>query len=266
VKKIQERLWQILEQPAERDMVSRAFHGILFTLIVANVLASILGTVPWMAQRWEWEFYLFECFSVAVFTAEYAARIWSCTIDARYASVLWGRIRFAATPLALVDLLAILPFYVMVGVSDLRMLRILRVARIFRIFKLDRYSKAIQVILGAIRDKREELALAAVILAVLNLMSASLIYFAEHEAQPDKFPDIPSALWWAVVTLTTVGYGDLCPVTPLGKAIAGFVAVLGIAMFALPAGILGAGFTEQIQKQRDQQPPRFCPHCGHPLA
>mgnify|MGYP000045648137 CR=1 FL=1 len=265
MRKIQTRLWQILERPTEGDVAAKVCHGIIFVLIGTNVIASILGTVDWISQKWEWELYLFECFSVAIFTLEYAARIWSCTVEPRYASFLWGRIRFAVTPFALVDLVAILPFYLTVGVSDLRILRIFRLLRVFRIFKLARYTNAIQVLLGAVRDKREEISLAVIILLILILISASLIYFAEHEAQPDRFPDIPSAIWWAIVTLTTVGYGDIYPVTPLGKIIASFVAVLGIAMFALPAGILGAGFTEQLQKQRGPKNPRFCPHCGHPL-
>ncbi len=258
------RIWESLEPSQARSLVGKVFQTVLIVLILANGVAAVVGTVQYVAQRWEWELYLFECVSVALFTVEYLARVWACTADPRYASPLWGRVRFVFTPLALVDLAAILPFYLTALTADLRMLRLLRLFRLFRTAKLARYTTAVDTFVAVFREKKEEMGLAFTVMLFLILFAASAIYFAEHQVQPDKFPDIPSAMWWAIVTLTTVGYGDVYPVTAAGKSVAAVVAVLGIAMFALPAGILGAGFTEEVQRRRRAQP-RRCPHCGHVL-
>jgi voltage-gated potassium channel len=209
-------------------------------------------------------FSAFEVFSVGVFTAEYMLRLWSCTESPRFARPVRGRLRWMVTPMAIVDLLAVLPFYLPFLGADLRIIRILRLFRLFRILKLARYSRALHVIGGVIREKREELLMSCSFLLVLMLVASALMYFAEHEAQPDRFSSIPAAAWWAVVTLTTVGYGDIYPVTPLGRFIGGATAILGIAMLALPTGILGSGFIERFNKERED--PRRCPHCGKEIS
>jgi voltage-gated potassium channel len=132
--------------------------------------------------------------------------------------------------------------------------------RVLRVLKLGRYSKAFHIIRGAISGKKEELVITAVALSVLLLLSASLMFFAERDAQPDRFSSIPPTLWWSVVTLTTVGYGDIYPVTTIGKVIAGIISVLGIGMVALPAGIISAGFVEEISESKKEQ--GVCPFCG----
>ena len=253
------RLWEILEPPAAGDVASRRFDVFMITLIALNVIALIVGTVPAVAAAYARQLFLFEAFSIAVFTLEYVARLWACRADPRFTGP-GGALRWARTPMAVVDLLAILPFFVPSGAVDLRFLRAARLFRVMRIAKLGRYSEALQLLGRVLARKRGELVAVFAILTVLLLSASSLMYFAESEAQPDAFASIPRAFWWGIVTLTTVGYGDVYPVTALGKLIAAAVAVLGIGMFALPAGVLGSGFVEEMTARR-----RACPHCGREL-
>ena len=166
--------------------------------------------------------------------------------------------------MSLVDLIAILPFFLSFFAFDLRFLRTIRLFRLFRVLKFVRYSESLKLFGKVIRRKKEELVVTATIMFVLVILTSSFIYLAEHEAQPDKFTDIPTSMWWAIVTLTTVGYGDVFPVTPMGKVFAAFIAILGIGMFALPTGILGASFVEEMEKMKVKEKPS-CPHCGKEL-
>jgi voltage-gated potassium channel len=191
-----------------------------------------------------------------VFTVEYLLRILSCTNDPRYRRPILGRLRWAITPYALIDLLAILPAYLpMVGV-DLRSLRAIRLMRVFRILKLGRYSRAIHTLGRALRESAPQIFVCLVGVLVLLVLASTVLYYAERDAQPDGFSSIPAAAWWGVATLTTAGYGDLVPVTPLGKVAGAVVAILGIGIFGLPAGIWASAFVAQFKKERT------CPHCG----
>ncbi len=260
---IRTRAWQVLEVAQPGDKASRAFDVFILSLIFLNVVAMILGTVASVQQRFGAILQWFEIGSVAVFTVEYAGRVWSCVTDPEYRGAVRGRGRFATGPMALIDLLAILPFYLPFVGLDLRFVRVLRLLRIVRVAKVGRYYSSLRLISAVFREKKEELVLTTALMAMLLVMSASTMYYCENTAQPEQFPDIPSTLWWAVVTLTTVGYGDVFPVTVAGKFVASIIAILGIGMFALPTGILGAGFVEAIQKQRAG--PRKCPHCGNEI-
>ncbi len=254
------RLFTILEGGPAADWVDKAFDSAMVTLIVLNTAAVMLETVDSLSARYAGAFHTFEVFSVAVFSVEYVLRLYACVSDKRYGHPLTGRLRFAATPLALVDLLAILPALLAMTACDLRFIRILRIFRIARLFKAGRYSKTLQLLGGVLTAKRQEL-LATLLGALPLLVCASgAMYYAEHEAQPKQFASIPAAMWWTIVTLTTVGYGDCFPVTVLGKAVAGVTALLGIGMFALPAGIVASGFAEVLAQRRAG--PRTCPHCG----
>jgi len=193
-----------------------------------------------------------------IFTIEYLLRVWSCTEEKKYHSPFLGRLLFILTPLALIDLVAILPFYIpMMTNVDLRFLRALR---LFRIFKMTRYSSRFRIFMNVLRDKKEEIFISAMLVVLLLVISASLMYYVENKVQPEEFSSIPEAMWWAVVTLTTVGYGEVVPATPFGRVLAGLVAVLGISLFAIPAGIIASGFMEQFQKRCIKG--HFCPHCG----
>jgi len=162
-----------------------------------------------------------------------------------------------------IDLLAIMPFYLPLWAVDLRSLRVLRLLRVVRVAKVGRSYSSLEVIKQVCRSKKEELVLTSCLMGLLLVVSSSVLYYCEHEAQPEVFSSIPATMWWAVATLTTVGYGDMYPVTAAGRFCAGLIAVLGIGMFALPTGILGAGFVEAIQKSK--QPHERCPHCGKEL-
>ena len=243
------------------DLPSRVFDIFILALIFLNVVAVIVGTVESIAERYERYFDWFEVFSVIVFSVEYLARVWSCTSLAEYSSPVAGRLRFMAKPMSLIDLFAVLPFYLAFVHADLRFLRALRLFRIFRVAKLGRYSSSVRLFGRIFVSKKEELAITAMMMALLIVVASSFMYFAEHEHQPDKFSDIPSTMWWSVETLTTVGYGDVYPLTALGKLVASIISILGIGMFAIPTGILAVGFVEETRKQK-MKPVVVCPHCG----
>lgn len=261
---MRKRLYEILEVAAPGDRASRAFDIFILSLIALNVTALVLETVEAVHAKAPALFNWFERVSVAIFTVEYLLRIWSCTESPNHAAPIRGRLRFAVRPMPLIDLFAVLPFYLPFLGVDLRFIRAVRLVRLFRILKVARYSTALKTVGRVMSTKKEELVITLFVLLLLLLLSSSLIYFAEHDAQPERFPSIPAAMWWGVATLTTVGYGDVYPVTPLGKLLASAIAILGIGMFALPTGILGAGFVEQIKARK--RVPKTCPHCGKPIA
>ena len=172
------------------------------------------------------------------------------------------------TPLALIDLMAVLPFYLPFVFPDLRFMRALRLFRLFRVLKLARYSTSLQTFVDVLRLKKEELLLMLFAIMILLVVSSSLMYDVEHEAQPDDFSSIPAAMWWGIVTLATVGYGDIYPVTPWGKFIGSMVVILGIGLFALPTGVLASGFAEVLAKRKEEQKMAgmVCPHCGRHIG
>jgi voltage-gated potassium channel len=223
----------------------------LMILIVANGVAVMLETVKFLEQRYSAIFYGFEIFSVGIFSVEYLLRLWVATLDPKYRNPIKGRLRYMVSPMALIDLAAILPFYLPLAVTvDLRVLRLLRLFRLFRLFKMTRYVESLRRFHRVFAAKKEELLITALMIFILLVFASSAMYAVENEAQPDKFPNIPETLWWGVVTLTTIGYGDVYPVTPAGKVIGGVIAFLGIGLFALPAGILASGFTEELRKHK----------------
>lgn len=251
---------QLLEANNTNLRYARVFHTFMLSLISLNVLAVILETVDSLVDDYSDLFTYFEYFSVTCFSIEYLLRIWCCNINKKYSGRLIGRLKFVLTPMALVDLLSIAPFYLpMITDLDLRFLRAIRLSRIFRLFKIGRYSNAYTLIKHVIILKKEYLVITIIFGSTLLIVASSLMYFIEHDAQPQVFSSIPATMWWGIITLTTVGYGDTFPITPLGKFLSGLLALLGIGLFALPAGILASGFSEEIQKQKCEP---LCPHCG----
>ncbi|QYZ78480.1 ion transporter [Methanofollis formosanus] len=254
------RLYTILEGTDEGGAVGEVFNTFIVALIVANVAAVVLGTDASLYLRYQFFFDWFEVLSVAIFTVEYVLRLWTVPCNPAFAG-RGGRVRFAASPMAIIDLVAILPFYLpMIIPIDLRVLRMLRLLRVFRLFKLYRYSEALKMLERVIKAEKEALIVVGFVLVVLLVLASTLMYCIEHHAQPEAFSSIPMAMWWAVATLTTVGYGDVYPITPLGKLLGGFIAVLGVGMFALPAGILASAFGDEIKNRHENK--RICPHCG----
>jgi voltage-gated potassium channel len=190
---------------------------------------------------------------VIVFSIEYLLRLWTIVEKKGYDDPIKGRIRFVFSPMALIDLLAILPFYLPFLGIDLRFLRILRIFRIFRLLKMARYSSAFTMIKSVLKDKKEELLVTLLFIIIILVIISTLMFYIERDAQPEVFGSIPKSLWWGVVTLTTVGYGDIYPVTALGKILGGIITLLGVGLIALPSGILASGYTEQIQKSKNNK-------------
>ena len=249
---LRKRTAEVLEQEYHADPLGRIVNVSLIVLILLNVIAIILGSVNAIYARYERALWFFEVFSVFIFTVEYLARVWSSIDleDRADKSPIVGRIKYLFTPLALVDLIAILPFYLSFYVAlDLRFLRGLR---LLRLFKLARYSPALSALLDVIRKEADALLAAVFVLLILLVMSATGIYILENEIQPETFGSIPGAMWWAIVTLTTLGYGDVVPVTTGGKIFGGLIGLLGIGMIALPAAILASGFAENINARRQK--------------
>jgi voltage-gated potassium channel len=270
---VRKRVFEIVEIAKPGDSLSKAFDIFIIILIALNVIALILESVQSIHAFCPWFFFIFEVVLVLIFTVEYVARAWSCVEKPQYAKPVSGRLRFLLTPLAVVDLLAVLPFYLPFLGIDLRFLRILRMMRMFRIAKLGRYSQSLQILQRVMAAKKEQLVCTLFVLVLLVIIAASMLYYAENHAQPNNFSSIPAAMWWAICTLTTVGYGDIFPTTGLGKVMASVIAILGIGMFALPTGILGAGFVEEMGRRNPpgncnanntglMTKPVQCPHCG----
>lgn len=258
--KLRQRIWEILEIAKPDDLATKLFNGLILALIFCNVIAVILETVKSIQEHYEQAFYWFEVFSITVFSIEYIARVWSCVARKEYSNPIIGRLRFMSRPMSIIDLLVLLPFYLEFVSADLRFIWALRLFRLFLVAKLGRYSSSFRLFARVLSDNKEELIVTMMLMLLLAVFASSFMYYAENEAQPDKFPNIPATMWWAVETLTTVGYGDIYPITPLGKLLAMIIAILGIGMFALPTGILGASFVEEIQRQKLKK--GTCPHCG----
>ena len=222
----------------------------LVILIIAAVAQAVLDTEPLITAGREPMFRAVELALGLIFLIEYAARVWVAVENPRFANSRFPRLRYMVTPIAIIDLLAVLPALLAFGGAPSLMLRFFRVLRLLRLAKLGRMSRAWADIRQAVYDRRHEFALILGLLAITILVSGSLLYFAEAEAQPEKFGSIPRSLWWAIVTLTTVGYGDAYPVTTLGRVLAGIIAITGVTVIALPTGIFAASFSEAMDRRR----------------
>jgi len=260
--KLKHEVYAILDESDKHNKLSKGFNIFLILLICLNVIAVCLETVESLASQYHLIFYYFEVFSVAVFSIEYILRVWTITENEKYKHPVSGRIKFIFTFSSLIDILAILPFYLPMFIPiDLRILRILRLIRLIRIFKMSRYLHATQLIARVIKAKKEELSISFFLVIFLMIVASAIMFYVEHEAQPDKFSSIPATMWWSVSALTSVGYGDMLPITVLGKTLASVISILGIGLVALPAGILASGFSDEMRKIHEQHKP-VCPHCS----
>lgn len=270
MKAIKTRIFQIISKANDGDKLSHAFDIFLIALIFCSVLSIVLESFNSLAERYAAAFRAFETFSVVVFTLEYLARIW--TADLLYPNVKHPRLKYVCSLMAIFDLLAILPFYVPFITADLRffrMFRLIRLTRLFRLAKLGRYVESLRIIGEVMKASATQL-LAAIGACLLIVVFASiLMYTVENQAQPDTFPNVIASLWWAVCTLTTVGYGDVYPITGLGRFLAAIISIMGIGIVAIPTGIITAGFNAAMAKRKgegEDDPKRFCPYCGHKLG
>ncbi|WP_454666312.1 ion transporter [Acinetobacter calcoaceticus] len=230
--------------------ISRCINYFLVILIVGNVAAVLLETVNDLYTSYHAWFDYFEVISIAVFSIEYLLRLWSVADRDTTQSAWKIRLNWMKSGEAIIDLMAILPAYLNFFVRiDLRMLRILR---LLRLLKLTRYFISLQILLCVIKREKGSFQAVIFILIIMIIMTASGIYVVENKAQPEAFSSIPKSMWWAVVTLTTVGYGDVTPVTSLGKLLGALITILGVGIAALPAGILASGLANELN-QRNQR-------------
>lgn len=246
---IRNTVYHIIEVGRGDDPASKIFDGCIVTLILLNIAAFLAETVKSIHEQYGAWLWAFEVFSVAIFTLEYLARLWTA-VEVPFLSKLtpWkARLKLARRGSLIIDLLAILPFYLaMIVAIDLRVLRVLR---LIRFFKLTRYSPAMHSLIRVLHNERNSLLGAAFLLAGAVLIAATGMYYIEHEAQPDKFASVPESAYWAITTLTTVGYGDVSPITSLGKLWAGLTMVVGLCILALPVAIIATGFAQEAGRR-----------------
>lgn len=227
--------------------LSTTFDKFITLSILVAIIHLTLETEKSIYNAYNRVFDITEFILTVIFSFEYVARI--LTFSKKY----YGKsfIRFVFSFDLLIDLLALLPFYLTLLPIDLRYLRIFRLFRLARIFKLTRYNKAIQTVKVVMSAKKEILTISFILIGIILYLVSALMYYVENAAQPEVFSSIPKTMWWGVATLTTVGYGDIYPVTALGRFLGGLIAILGIGIFAIPTGIIASGFTEYVQKNVD---------------
>lgn len=267
MKKIKIRIFDIIQAAHEGDKMSRLFDFFIIGLIILNVSIIIIGTFPISAASTH-VFHNIELFSITIFTIEYLLRLWTADLLYPNRGPITSRLRYMISFMALIDLLAILPFYLPFLIPiDLRALRTLRTIRLLRLFKVNRYTKALSAIGEIFKEKASQLISSIFVVFLLMVITSILMYNVENPAQPEVFNNAFSGFWWAIATLTTVGYGDIYPITVVGKLLSSVVALLGIGLIAVPTGIISSGFMEHIEKNRgsNEESKHYCPYCGKRL-
>ncbi|MBQ8160470.1 MAG: ion transporter [Clostridia bacterium] len=245
--KIKHRIFEIISRSEHGDRASAVVDWTIMMLIALSILAIILDSFQSIHEKYQTVFQVLEVVTVLVFSLEYVLRIW--TADLLYPEAKHPRLKYCLSFMAMIDLLAILPFYLPFLSADLRFLRMMRLFRLFRllrVLKLGRYFDALQVIVDVIRKSWPQLIMSIVICFFVMLFSAIIMYEVENPVQPEQFPNVISSLWWAICTLTTVGYGDVYPITAVGRFFASIISLVGIGIIAIPTGIIAAGFSQVI--------------------
>lgn len=241
---IRKRTFEIIEKGENDDKPSQVFDVLLSVLIVLNIVSVFIETFNISETYRNW-LSKFEFISIIIFSIEYVCRIWTADFLYKGENRIKARIKYIFSFMALVDLFSILPFYIpFVLIIDLRILRVLRLSRILRIVKLNRYTVSLQRILNVIKDKSYELISAVFLLGILMLVSSILIYYIESPYQPEIYKNALSGLWWSLAVFTSVWLGDVYPITVLGRVFCGITAVLGVAIIAVPTGIITSGFSQ----------------------
>jgi voltage-gated potassium channel len=256
--------YNLLEPSASASKASKSVEFLLIALIFLNILAIMLESVQDINAVYGKFFTELERFSVIVFTIEYVLRLWTAPENPKYKEAIAGRVRYAFSTMGLIDLLSILPFYLSALPVDMRFIRIVRLFRLIRLMKIARYLKALNLIEAVLKERKEQIVLSIMFIVFLLVVVSTIMFYVEHDAQPEKFSSIPATMWWGIETLSTVGYGDMVPKTPFGRVLGGMIAFLGIGLFALPAGILSSGLTEHLGTGAGKKNKR-CPHCGGEL-
>ncbi len=251
VNKIKRQIFDIIDDRDESGKPNNLFDYFIITLILINVISIFLLTIPYISEKYGEYFNLIEFFTIIVFMIEYFLRIWTCTYYEKYSHPVVGRIRFALSLNLIIDLLAFFPFLLMMVVPiDKNLVKFLSMFRMFRLFKLFRYYNSTGIITNILKKNKEFFTIIFTGFGIILVFSSYFAYIFESAAQPEVFSDLPSAFWWSIITLTTVGYGDIYPITLPGKFLTFMILIIGIVVFTLPAGIITSGFMEEIRNQK----------------
>jgi voltage-gated potassium channel len=244
------RLYRILEAGHIFNWKVLLFEMFLIALIIANVVAVTLDSVKGIANTYPGFFYWFEAISVTIFAIEYGLRLWVSAEDPRYGAsgAFWGRLRYALSPVMIIDFLSFAPGIVNIFIPSALDLRVLRLFRLLRLMKIARYSPALSTLVEVIMAERRALFGTLLLLLCVMVISAETLYVLEGPVQAN-FDSLPKAMYWAITTLTTTGYGDVVPVTPIGRLVAGITMIFGLALFALPVGIVATNFVTEIHRR-----------------
>jgi voltage-gated potassium channel len=255
------KVYEVLEPGQQSQSWEKWVDLSVIALILISVANVFLQTMPEMAAH-QAVLEEMERWIVVVFSVEYLLRLWTAPEAGLYGTGWRAYFRYALTPAALIDLAAVLPYYLApMAQANSMVLRLLRIFRLVRVLKIGRYHTSMSLLVRVLKLRREELTVSLGLVLALVMIASTLMYAVEHDAQPKAFPSIPAAIWWGVVTMTTVGYGDVYPITSAGKFVAGVSVLLGVGLFALPAGILASGFHEELARQKANED-CVCPHCG----
>lgn len=244
MKKLKLVVFKTISMPTNGFLPAKIFGAFIIALIALNVVIVMADTFSDLSAQYGDLFIIIDYFTAVIFTVEYLLRIW--TADLLYPDARRPRLKYLLSPSAIVDLIAILPLFIP-AVAHVN-LRVLRTIRLVRIFKLNRYSYAFATIVKVLKLKSRQLISSIISILILIFISSVLMYGFEHTAQPEVFSNAFSGIWWSVVTITTVGYGDIYPVTIAGKVCGAVIALLDVGFIAVPAGILSAGFVEQTER------------------
>lgn len=266
---LKQTIYEIMEDDVKESVAHSIFESFIVLLIILNTFAIVIESVSSNKEFLR----VFEIFSITVFTIEYFLRIY--TSSCKYPELSKGKaaIKFIFSAIGLIDLLSILPFYLSFHpliMADGRVLRVIRLLRLTRLMKLHRYLDSLKLIQNVFKKRKNELIVTAFIAFLLIIIASILMYEIEKTAQPDKFPDVISAFWWAIATLTTIGYGDIYPITTLGKVISAIISLIGIGFIALPTAIISTSFLDEIKEAKNRGETEedhfmYCPHCGKKL-
>lgn len=252
------KIFHVIDDHKSKKFLNKIFHGVLFSLIIISTTNLVLESIDaFQYKYWKITFYL-EVFTIVFFTLEYILRLYTCVEITKFNSPIMGRLKYAIEPLMIIDLLSILPMYFFLATNNTSSFYVFGVFRILRLFKAIRYINAFRIIGQVFYIKREQLLISFTFIFFTFVFYSFLIFVAESNAQPKVFKNIPSAMWYTISTITTVGYGDIVAITPFGKIVSGIMGISGWLLFAIPTSILTSGFLKiNIHEKKD-----FCPNCG----
>jgi voltage-gated potassium channel len=250
-------IYKLLGEKSTSSKWSFIFNNIIIILITLNIITLALESVKEINKSIINILNIFEIFSILLFSSEYLLRIYISDLTHPTNNRIKSTIKYIFSFFGLIDLLAIIPFYIPITKLNLSFIRVIRLTRFIRILKINRYNNSLNLIWEIITEKKPELIITGFLSFLIILISSFLMFYVEGQAQPKIFPNIFASLWWSIATLTTVGYGDIYPITIIGKIISGIIAIIGIGVIALPTGIICSGFMEKIKSGS-----KLCPHCG----